>query len=681
MRWSPVLVAVIVVTLTMPSAPASGPRPEPRAAIAPADAGPRQNGTANCTLVNFTSSVDAFPLSYFECLPAGFSNASGYPLAVFLHGLNESANTPQRGGYLTDFNTSWAPIASSWGFILLIVNTRTGDGFFINSPYTGPQEQDVWDAIHSEESRRSIASLYLFGSSMGTMGTFLIAGETPSAFAGIGAVLSFSDYFEEYDYLASGVRGGNLTATALAAIDGGALPNASATARAMWLALSGPRFDPQNFSSLREYIVHGANDLASPNNPGLWPYQQANDTVLNRSCLVAVDVGEPSNCTQPLTVLHALDPTGFDFRYVYEPAGVHTTDELNLTDMFAFWAGRVAPGIYWASMSGTPGPPPIDAVNFATIPSGCGSIAFGGSNYTWGQLDTVATGTYPVAATPCAGYHLRALAVDGNGTLDGATSQVTISGSAVVVASFAPIAPPPAPNVTFSVTPPSCGPVVVNGSTAGNGQVVALPSGSYSLVVGSCSGETFANWTVIGALSVANPTMSSTTLTVTGNGTVTAEFQAVIVPPPSQFSVAVLIDPDPCGADVAIGGLSYSNGSTARLVGGEYALAAPGCTGYEFVSWSLSGSLDLLSGARLDVYGNGTLIAFLQANATAPGHHSGASGANNSTGAPAASSLPYLPLGLAVAAAIVVVAVVLIWRATARRVRSAPPEPPTAPAE
>lgn len=666
---------VIAGLLLFPTVAVSAPA-VPLRAVTPETSGPRLNASTGCGLVNYTSTVDRFSLSYYECLPTGFSNSTAYPLAIFLHGLNETATTPMPGGYLTQFNASWIPIAASWGYILIVPNTRTGVGFYINSPFTGPQEQDVWDAIHSEESRRSITSLYLFGSSMGTMGTFLIAGQTPSAFAGIGAVLSFSDYFEAYDFLAGG-RAGQFTDTLLAAIDNGTLPNQSATARQMWLALSGPRFDPQNFSGIRQYIVHGGNDLESSNNPAFWPYEQANDTVLNRSCLVSIDLDEPANCTQPLTVLHALQPSLYDFRNVYEPAGVHTTDELNLTDMFAFWAGEVPAGIFWSTSSGTPTPPPTDAVNFATIPAGCGTVTFGAHNFTWGELDTVGNGSYPVAATPCAGYRLSALAVDGNASLDGATAMVSVHGSAVVVATFRPVVLPPPPNVTFSASPATCGPIVVNGSSVANGGTVALPAGTYPVLAGACTGQTFANWTASGGVQVTDRTVASTTITVTGNGSVTAEYAPNIVHrPPPHYLVTVAVDPDPCGAGVSIGPGTYLNGSVANLTAGNYSLAARGCTGYTFAAWSLTGGLDLVNASSLDVEGNGSLAALLHENATTPGHKSGPPAANNTTTGPAGSNLPLFPLALVAAGVVAATAVAVIWRSSGRRRRSQGPTPP-----
>lgn len=662
---SPVRVGIIwaiLILVALPSVALGAPATTNRAA--PSISGPRQNSTSGCAVINYTSTADGFPLSYYECLPSGFVNSSSYPLAIFLHGINGSATTPQRGGYLTDFNASWVPIASAWGYILLVPNTRTGAGFYINSPYTGPQEQDIWDAIHSEESRHSISSLYLFGSSMGTMGTFLIAGHSPGTFRGIGAVLSFSDYFEEYDYLEV-ARGNDYTATLLAAIDGGALPNQSATALRMWLELSTPRFAPQNFSGVRMYIVHGGNDIESPNNPATWAYQQANDTLLNRTCLVAADVGEPANCSQPLTVLHALDPSQYDFRYVYEPNGTHTTDELNLTDMFAFWAGDAAPGIFWSSAYGSsPALPPSDPVNFATVPASCGSVTFAGRSYSYGDLTTLANGSYTVGAVPCAGYTLSAITAFGNASYDVATSTVNVTGSAVVVAHFAPTVVPPAPNVTFFANPSSCAPLTVNGSSVAYGATVSLRAGEYPLSAADCAAETFVNWTVTGSVETTAPFAAATELVVTGNGTVTAEYRSTTPPPPpAVFRITVGITPDPCNAGFSINNTAYPNDTTVSLPLGNYTISTQACPGFSFDSWNLTGALGLIDPNGLDVDGNGSVLAIMTPTFVVPGGGNG-TGAGGFPG-------PILPT-LVVVGVVVVVGAAAMYALRGRR-----PRPPT----
>ncbi|MCI4353913.1 MAG: hypothetical protein L3K06_00930, partial [Thermoplasmata archaeon] len=202
---------------------------------------PRPVGPSVST-VNYTSSVDSFPLSYSEILPTGFSSSTRYPLAVEMHGIAVTESTPMRGGYPTVVDPNTAGAATDAGFILIVPNTRTGDGFYIDSPTTGPQAQDIQDAIHVEQSLRLIGSIYLFGFSMGGMGSLSIGLQHPSEFAGLGAIATFSDIYQLYDYQAShGSAGLN---GALLDVAGGSLPNASAFSHQVFDELSELRAHP-----------------------------------------------------------------------------------------------------------------------------------------------------------------------------------------------------------------------------------------------------------------------------------------------------------------------------------------------------------------------------------------------------------------------------------------------------
>src|SRR4029077_10637925 len=104
--------------------------------------------------------------------------------------------THPRAGPPTPVTNTTADAAVAAGFLLIVPNTRTGDGYYVDSDYTGPQAQDILDAIAHEESIRHIGKLYLFGFSMGSMGAISIGLNHPGMFAGIGAVAAFSDDFE-----------------------------------------------------------------------------------------------------------------------------------------------------------------------------------------------------------------------------------------------------------------------------------------------------------------------------------------------------------------------------------------------------------------------------------------------------------------------------------------------------
>ena len=169
----------------------------------------------NFSVVPYSSHVDGYSLSFDEWLPDGFSAARGYPLVVYLHGQQDTSGAWFPGGLTNDMvqaieNTSDpADRATVESFInatrvqpaiLIAVNTRSGSGWYIDSPCGGPQEQDVLDAITLEKERRSVSQVYLMGESMGTEGTLYVASQNPSLFSGIAVIAPVTDLFEDVAY-------------------------------------------------------------------------------------------------------------------------------------------------------------------------------------------------------------------------------------------------------------------------------------------------------------------------------------------------------------------------------------------------------------------------------------------------------------------------------------------------
>jgi hypothetical protein len=293
------------------------------------------------TLVNYTSSVDGTPLSYYEWLPTGYQPNESYPLAIYLHGQYMD------GDELIDHDggPEITAAAQADGYILISINTpRSTTGFFVNSVYTGPEEQDVLDAIAHEQQLRHVGALYLFGSSMGTVGTYSIAGHHIGMFAGIGVLNSCPDMFQAIQW--------RIVTDNVQSLEGvtsvfGALPNQTAYALGLSYYLSSARFFPQNYSGLKIYVTQGGDDQDCPNNPQIWPYQNANDTVLDSTCNTVPALYEPSGCTVPFANLSRADPSAWDWRFVYEPSGQHNLNEVNATDLFAFWSGLKGEGLFW----------------------------------------------------------------------------------------------------------------------------------------------------------------------------------------------------------------------------------------------------------------------------------------------------------------------------------------------
>jgi pimeloyl-ACP methyl ester carboxylesterase len=307
--------------------------------------------------VSYYSTTDGWPLSFTEWLPAGYAAGGSYPLAVYLHGELGTNSSWVPGGVSSGLQSqSWGPgviaAARVHGFLLIALNTRTRAGYYVNSPYTGPQEKDVLDAIAVEEARRNVSGVFLFGNSMGAEGALVLAGDHPGEFAGVGSVAGCPDAYETLQYREAV---GNTSGVAESLQPtGGLWPNQSAASDALFHSLSSARFYPQNLSNLRLYYVAGGQDRSCPNNSTSYGFEQTTDTVLLPTCAIAQRVGEPSNCTVPLSILSGNDPQQYLWRFDYVATGGHTGSILDPGDMFAFWLGA-EPGGY---VCGAPGAGP-----------------------------------------------------------------------------------------------------------------------------------------------------------------------------------------------------------------------------------------------------------------------------------------------------------------------------------
>jgi len=326
---------------------AAGPWPMGHAAPVTGRAAPTGSASASGpTNVSYHSTVDKFALSYLEWLPAGYSSHSTYPLVVYLHGMGTSFTWVSGGIGGNSVPTSFPSATSSAKAILISLNTRSAAGFYSDTPCGGPQEQDVLDAIAHEQSTRRIGELYLTGFSMGSVGAFRIAADHAGLVTGIGVAGTLSDVFEEYDY-SSGIS------TLVDDLCGTAPRASNATAVATLTAMSPARFSPTSFANVRMYVVAGGHDHAIPNNLSIWPYLQAGAVMDSRSCLNDSAIGEPSTCTTPFATLHQSSHTKYEFRYVFEPTGLHSNIQFDASDLFGFLLGNLATGFYVADFPPT----------------------------------------------------------------------------------------------------------------------------------------------------------------------------------------------------------------------------------------------------------------------------------------------------------------------------------------
>ena len=296
------------------------------------------------TNISYVSTIDALTLSYLQYLPATFSNATTYPLVVFLHGAGTGVTENITGGVGGVQNPGRLQNNSSvYGYIEISLNTRTTQPYYINTPCGGPQAQDVIDAINSEKRLNKVSSIYVVGFSAGSSGALIMAGhKLIPGLAGIATTGTISDLFEEFDYLNTTSSSAHYTGWAVAECNHFLSPqNTTQVRTAAYESVF--RFHPENFTGIKVWISSGAKDTTAENKYVSWPtYQQTNSTTLNASASVSLGLGEPLNTSKSYWNLSGGVNTVID----WNSACGHAYDQLPYGKMFEFFDGRLASGFY-----------------------------------------------------------------------------------------------------------------------------------------------------------------------------------------------------------------------------------------------------------------------------------------------------------------------------------------------
>jgi hypothetical protein len=186
-----------------------------------------------------------------------------------------------------------------------------------------------------------------------------------------------------------------------------------------------------------------------------------------------------------------------------------------------------------------------------------------------------------IVASGLSGYQFATWEVSGVSvdTLSLPDTYMTVSSSGSVKAHFAPITY----TVTF-YTDPTSGTITVNGATETNGLTGTYASGARVRVVANPpSGYLFAGWTVSG-VSVDNPSVSDTYMTVAGSGSLKASFASPQVTVKSKSVLGTL-----SGAKITVDSKSYSTPFSLTLSGSHKFTAPSKVTvagvSYTFVRW------------------------------------------------------------------------------------------------
>jgi YVTN family beta-propeller protein len=173
-------------------------------------------------------------------------------------------------------------------------------------------------------------------------------------------------------------------------------------------------------------------------------------------------------------------------------------------------------------------------VAISTSPASCGAVTLNGTAET-GYL-SISEGIYVARAPSCYGYVFQGWSASGGVTVASPgtpSTNVTVLSNGTLIATFA-LLPGVAFGVGVTVSPASCAAAVqLAGSAVTPGAAVPLAAGSYPILAGACSGETFQSFETTGGVSFAPQGPAGGRLSVAGNGTVNASYLASSVSAPA----------------------------------------------------------------------------------------------------------------------------------------------------
>ncbi|HEY6237842.1 MAG TPA: hypothetical protein VIZ68_01470, partial [Thermoplasmata archaeon] len=196
---------------------------------------------------------------------------------------------------------------------------------------------------------------------------------------------------------------------------------------------------------------------------------------------------------------------------------------------------------------------------------------------------------HSVELRSCPGFSLVSVGTSGGVVYDGGAGSLDVTSSGALVATFSP------PVFHLSVSSNIlCDAVSLNGTILSNGSVVDSLAGTYAIAANACPPFSFDSWSSSGSVRIGDAAAASTTLTVSGNGSVEAIYQ-LPPPPPLTGRVYVFVAPAHCGP-VVIDGSYLGDGDFVDLSESVHAATAPSCSANDFVGWTISGGLSPTGG-------------------------------------------------------------------------------------
>lgn len=254
-------------------------------------------------------------------------------------------------------------------------------------------------------------------------------------------------------------------------------------------------------------------------------------------------------------------------------------------------------------------------VNIVTNPDNCGSVTIDGATTSGGQNAILEAGSYSLSANPCSGATFGSWGTSGGISVGSRTTSPTtidVSSAGTLWVNFTTSGQ--MFNIDFDTTPLACGSITFNNVSYTGGESASIHPGTYPISANACSGASFANWySSTQEIVFRATTNQSTAVTISGSGTLTANFTGV-----KTYQLLIGTSPSSCGG-VTVAGQHFTNDQSAIVTAGNYHASSTSCSGYSFQSWSATGGVTLLSSStsqsvQISVVGNGNLLVTFETN-------------------------------------------------------------------
>ena len=250
-------------------------------------------------------------------------------------------------------------------------------------------------------------------------------------------------------------------------------------------------------------------------------------------------------------------------------------------------------------------------------PTTCGQLSVANESLGDGSSITLSPGTYHVADLLCSNFRFEGWNATGGVRVQNPSANptnITVTGQGALSAMDIGLTTYP---VEFATAPTTCGAVNFGMQDYKNGQSLALAAGTYDIGFAPCQNFSFnaVGWGVQGQLSTGSGGLLGSLLTVSGSGTLTAQFTSK-----STASVNLYTAPTTCGS-IILAGTTYANGGSVSEDLGLIPISESACAGFNFTGWRATGSVAVANGSaaftELNVSGPGAVYADFLSSGTA----------------------------------------------------------------